>query len=90
MTDVTTHDPLSAEESSDVAAQPSKAVDLDREGEVAADFLRSVGHPHPDFGDGSVTSRCLRLDAPGEPFCDDRFLRALRVACRVLSRYLES
>lgn len=42
MTDVTTHDPLSAEESSDVTAQPSKVVDLDREGEVAADFLETL------------------------------------------------
>ena len=41
MTDVTTHDVPSAEESPAVA-QPSKAVDLDREGEVAADFLETL------------------------------------------------
>lgn len=41
MTDVTTQDAPSEDESS-AAEQPSKTVDLDREGEVAADFLETL------------------------------------------------
>jgi spoIIIJ-associated protein len=40
MTDVTTHDAPSADESS--VSLPNKTVDLDREGEVAADFLETL------------------------------------------------
>ena len=40
MTDVTTQDAPSEDESS--VGQPSKTVDLDREGEVAADFLETL------------------------------------------------
>lgn len=42
MTDVTAPDALSEEESTAEAPQPNKTVDLDREGEVAADFLETL------------------------------------------------
>ncbi|RNI19650.1 protein jag [Flexivirga caeni] len=41
MTEVTTHDPALVDEAQ-VVASPGKSVDLDREGEVAADFLETL------------------------------------------------
>jgi len=41
MTDVSTHDAPSEEEQA-VVSPPSKGIDLDREGEVAADFLETL------------------------------------------------
>jgi len=59
--------------------------------EAAAAHLRLSGRCHPDFGDGSLMARCLRLDPPPEPMAsDDGFLSSLAAACAAVRRHCRS
>lgn len=63
---------------------PAVAARVLAETRLAADHIRKTGRPHPRFGDGSITARCLQLAPAPEPFCDARVLRALDAACMAL------
>ena len=55
---------------------------------AAAKYLRRFGHPHPRWGDGSLTSRAVHVTAfAGQsPIPEGRdFLRALSIVARHLS-----
>lgn len=64
---------------------PDMAARILRETRLAANFVQATGRPHPQLGDGTIMSRCLRLCPVAEPFCDDpSVLRAVRAACTAL------
>ena len=52
---------------------------------IAANHLLENGRSHPEFGDGSLMSRCPTLSPRAEPFADDEaFLASLIVSCKAL------
>jgi hypothetical protein len=64
------------------------AASILHEVEIADQHARLLGSCHPDFGDGSLMSRCLLLSPRPEPLAQDReFLLATIAACRALLRY---
>jgi hypothetical protein len=65
--------------------RPARALSILAEVDVADAHIRKTGRAHPDFGDGSLLSRCSLLCPPAEPLCNDRdFLASLALAARVM------
>jgi hypothetical protein len=58
--------------------------------EAADQHLRAQSGCHPDFGDGSLMSRCLMLSPPAEPLArDPDFLSATIIACQALLQHFK-